>query len=47
MRLADGAANLKRELPNPSISAQNGIFYVVESHEIPYRSEDTTFEENV
>jgi hypothetical protein len=47
MRLAEGAANLKRELPNPSSSATNGVFYVVESQDVSYRSENTVFEEKV
>lgn len=47
MCLAEGGANLKRELAYPPISAPNGVFYVGESQDVSYRSENTMFEENV
>ena len=35
MRLAKGAANPKRELPDAPITAKNVVFYVVEGQEAP------------
>jgi hypothetical protein len=35
MCLAKGAASLMRELPNPPISAKNGVFHVVKARKSP------------